>query len=177
MSAEEPGPDGKEWAKTEAGYAHVEAMPRADGHIGSSPIWYGWALREAFVAGAEWQEKRRQTENAATVATWAQGSDWKLPGGKWTLYDKGHDDFVIRSEGWGLVAMVPCSSRTLKHWHEGQHLHATLLVHAPDMLAQLETLAAGLQWNIEAHPEVMTGADDEALADTLELIKKAKGQS
>ena len=54
----ELGPDGKEWAKTEEGYAHVQRMlPRADGsHIG--PFWYGWALREAFVAGAEWQEKR-----------------------------------------------------------------------------------------------------------------------
>lgn len=52
------GPDGKEWAKTAAGYAHVEAMlPRADGQ-GSSPFWYGWALRGAFVAGAEWQESR-----------------------------------------------------------------------------------------------------------------------
>jgi len=52
------GPDGKEWAKTEAGYAHVETMlPRADG-TGVGPYWYGWALREAFVAGAEWQERR-----------------------------------------------------------------------------------------------------------------------
>jgi hypothetical protein len=22
-------------------------------------MWYGWALREAFVAGATWQEKRK----------------------------------------------------------------------------------------------------------------------
>lgn len=56
--AGEPGPDGKEWAKTASGYAHVEAMlPRADGQ-GRGPFWYGWALRGAFVAGAEWQEAR-----------------------------------------------------------------------------------------------------------------------
>lgn len=53
------GPDGKEWAKTAAGYAHVEAMrPCADGHHNTGPYWYGWALRGAFVAGAEWQEER-----------------------------------------------------------------------------------------------------------------------
>jgi hypothetical protein len=53
------GPDGKEWAKTAAGYAHVEAMrPRADGLQSVGPYWYGWALRGAFVAGAEWQEAR-----------------------------------------------------------------------------------------------------------------------
>lgn len=59
--AGELGPDGKEWAKTAAGYLHVEAMlPRADSHQGVGPYWYGWALRGAFVAGAEWQERRAQ---------------------------------------------------------------------------------------------------------------------
>ena len=58
MSALELGPDGKEWAKTQAGYRHVDTMiPRADA-FGVGPLWYGWALREAFVAGAEWQERR-----------------------------------------------------------------------------------------------------------------------
>lgn len=66
--ATELGPDGKEWAKTEAGYAHVEEMlQRADGHC-IGPFWYGWALRGAFVAGAEWQEARRQPEEGATKA-------------------------------------------------------------------------------------------------------------
>lgn len=33
MSHIELGPDGKEWAKTEAGYAHVDKMiPRAEKH-------------------------------------------------------------------------------------------------------------------------------------------------
>ncbi|MBV7427309.1 MULTISPECIES: hypothetical protein [unclassified Acidovorax] len=61
----ELGPDGKEWAKTAAGYAHVEAMlPRADGQ-GIGPFWYGWALRGAFVAGAEWQETRQHPAQQA----------------------------------------------------------------------------------------------------------------
>lgn len=61
--AGELGPDGKEWAKTAAGYAHVEAMlPRSDGQ-GIGPFWYGWALRDAFVAGAEWQEARKGTSS------------------------------------------------------------------------------------------------------------------
>lgn len=64
--AGELGPDGKEWAKTAAAYQHVEAMvPRADGQ-GRGPFWYGWALRGAFVAGAEWQEARRQSAPQAT---------------------------------------------------------------------------------------------------------------
>lgn len=53
------GPDGHEWAKTEAGYAQVDSMAaRADDR--ARLMWHGWALREAFVAGAEWQEKRRE---------------------------------------------------------------------------------------------------------------------
>lgn len=55
--AKTTGPDGHEWAKTEAGYRHVETMiARADDAI--NLMWHGWALRDAFVAGAEWQEKR-----------------------------------------------------------------------------------------------------------------------
>jgi hypothetical protein len=49
--------DGHEWAKTTASYDFVETMiPRADDK--QNLMWFGWALREAFVAGAEWQEKR-----------------------------------------------------------------------------------------------------------------------
>lgn len=61
----ETGPDGKEWAKTEAGYAHVESV-KNQAYQGSSPVggmvWHGHAIREAFVAGAEWQEKRQAIE-------------------------------------------------------------------------------------------------------------------
>ncbi len=53
----ELGPDGHEWAKTLAGYDFVATMiPRADDK--QNMMWFGWALRDAFVAGAEWQEKR-----------------------------------------------------------------------------------------------------------------------
>lgn len=46
------------WERTEAGYAFVERMvPRADDK--QNLMWHGWALREAFIAGAEWQEKRK----------------------------------------------------------------------------------------------------------------------
>ena len=58
QAATELGPDGKEWAKTEAGYKHVESlMAKADGET-RAPYWHGWALRGAFVAGAEGQEGR-----------------------------------------------------------------------------------------------------------------------
>lgn len=54
-----------EWAKVEAGYAHVEMMrDRADDK--ANLLWHGWALREAFVAGAEWQETRTNPPTDAT---------------------------------------------------------------------------------------------------------------
>lgn len=85
--AGELGPDGKEWAKTAAGYAHVEAMlPRADGQ-GRGPFWYGWALRGAFVAGAEWQEARNPHAPAITylplTLTEARDLTCMLAGAPW----------------------------------------------------------------------------------------------
>ena len=61
--AVELGPDGIEWAKTEAGYEYVEKVKeKANGFHGMAPWFYGWAVREAFVAGALWQEKRGKNE-------------------------------------------------------------------------------------------------------------------
>lgn len=61
----ELGPDGKEWAKTAAGYAYVDRLcekpvggtgPRfMDGAV---PCFVGHHVRDAFVAGAEWQQSR-----------------------------------------------------------------------------------------------------------------------
>ena len=46
-----------EWEKVEAGYQFVKIMlDKADDK--AKLMWHGWALREAFIAGAEWQEKR-----------------------------------------------------------------------------------------------------------------------
>ncbi|MER8984014.1 hypothetical protein [Mesorhizobium sp. M0843] len=57
----ELGPDGKEWAKTMGGYHHVDAVKaKADGFHGTAPWFHGWAVRQAFVAGAEWQEQRKR---------------------------------------------------------------------------------------------------------------------
>lgn len=58
---------GHEWAKIEAGYAHVTSMvPHADDK--QNLMWFGWALRGAFVAGAEWQEAREKNSHAALRA-------------------------------------------------------------------------------------------------------------
>lgn len=39
-----------------AAYDHVESMiPQADDS--HRLMWHGWALREAFMAGAEWQKE------------------------------------------------------------------------------------------------------------------------
>ena len=42
-----------------AAYAFVQSMlGRADGALdfGTSPFWHGWALAEAFLAGARWRQ-------------------------------------------------------------------------------------------------------------------------
>lgn len=42
-----------------ARYDHVQKVKaQADGFHGSAPWLYGWAVREAFVAGAKWQKKQ-----------------------------------------------------------------------------------------------------------------------
>ena len=44
-----------------AAYDFVDTMVcRADKVDGISPLWHGWALREAFLAGVEWRECHRQ---------------------------------------------------------------------------------------------------------------------
>ena len=66
----EIGPDGIEWAITEAGYKHFDSViPRADGGIGFAPYWHGWAVREAFVAGALWQRERTEKLMGMTSVT------------------------------------------------------------------------------------------------------------
>lgn len=50
-------------------------MPRADGES-RAPYWHGWALREAFVAGAEWQEAR--AGNAAAQMQRSRSELWDL---------------------------------------------------------------------------------------------------
>lgn len=81
----EIGPDGKEWAKTEAGYNHVTNMlPKAIAQT-YPPAWHGWAVRDAFVVGAEWQEARqgwirttdaRPDAGRLIVKRWKNGSVW-----------------------------------------------------------------------------------------------------
>jgi len=46
-------------ALMDAAYDFVSSMvPRADDK--ENLMWFGWALREAFIAGAKWQEKREE---------------------------------------------------------------------------------------------------------------------
>lgn len=44
-----------------------------------------------------------------------------------------------------------------------------------ELLEMLETLCAGLEWNIENHPTVMNEADAEALDLARALIARVKG--
>lgn len=46
-----------------AAYDHVDAViPEADGHVGIAPWWHGWAVREAFEAGAKWQRTQPEID-------------------------------------------------------------------------------------------------------------------
>ncbi len=50
-----------------AAYSFVENMnPQADTHTigGVFPLWHGWALREAFLAGIAWERERQLKERA-----------------------------------------------------------------------------------------------------------------
>ena len=52
-------------ADEEAAYRHVETLvEKADAHDGICPLWHGWAIREAFVKGIEWERNRSATDQA-----------------------------------------------------------------------------------------------------------------
>lgn len=41
-----------------ASSAYVEKLKkRADAHHGPYPLWHGWAIREAFIAGTKWKKR------------------------------------------------------------------------------------------------------------------------
>ena len=45
--------------EVQAAVAFVDGVvPRADIMNGIAPLWYGWALREAFLAGIDHERKR-----------------------------------------------------------------------------------------------------------------------
>ena len=50
--------DGVEWEKIAQGYKHVDSVI----HQAEDYRWYGYSVREAFIAGAEWQEKRDESK-------------------------------------------------------------------------------------------------------------------
>jgi hypothetical protein len=53
-----------------AGYAHVdEMMEHADAIDHRAPMWYGWALRSAFWAGAMWQKNRTTPPHSSDSAS------------------------------------------------------------------------------------------------------------
>ena len=52
-------------AETDAAYAHVESkIKSADASTGHAPLWHGWALREAFIAGAAYASNKKDAEIA-----------------------------------------------------------------------------------------------------------------
>lgn len=60
--------------------------------------------------------------------------------------------------------------------NERHAIYARLFAYAPELLDMVATLADGLEWNIEQHPDAMGQADDEALAAARALIAQIKGE-
>lgn len=52
--------DGRLHPDVSAAYDYVEnVVQTADGMHGHTPTWHGWALREAFLAGISYAERRK----------------------------------------------------------------------------------------------------------------------
>lgn len=161
------GPDGKEWAKTAAGYQHVEAMlPCADGHQSVGPYWYGWALRGAFVAGAEWQEARgvQAGKPSWDSHTWPQivqdsSGNWFGVREGWTMSMvgtfKGDELNLLREDGEFLQRGTPSTN-----WRtslEQRPAASQAQDYAPLTLAEardLTCMLAGAPWPDEMLPEL-----------------------
>jgi len=60
--------------------------------------------------------------------------------------------------------------------HDLHTAYARLFAHAPEILEMLETLCAGLEWNIDSNV-LMNESDTEALASARALIAKVKGDT
>ena len=46
-----------------AGYKFRDSLvPKADAILAGSPVWYGWALMEAFMAGIDYARTRARDE-------------------------------------------------------------------------------------------------------------------
>lgn len=163
------GPDGKEWAKTAAGYAHVEAMlPRADGQ-GRGPFWYGWALRGAFVAGAEWQEGREQLEIAAGAVHVATASP-PPSNTLWRLLTNGYDFEFVNQLGDAHPEKSVLIDRATKNWQqicaEVASLRTTTAMSdaARDLLAERARQVQEEGWTPEHDDEHSNGEMAEAAA-------------
>jgi len=60
MSSVEMG-NTKELRLLEARYTYIDSIiPTADKMDGPYPMWCGWALRNAFIAGAKWREDNKE---------------------------------------------------------------------------------------------------------------------
>ncbi len=47
----------------DAACKHVDSkVAQADAHIGIAPMWYGWCVREAFLAGVEFEKDRARLQ-------------------------------------------------------------------------------------------------------------------
>lgn len=52
----------KDLAELKAGSAFRDTLiARADSRIGSAPLWHGWAIMDAFLAGIKWQKNNEAT--------------------------------------------------------------------------------------------------------------------
>ena len=52
----------------DAAYEYVEHVAKTPDAIrGGAPMWYGWALRDAFIAGAQWHKELPSVQKRSEV--------------------------------------------------------------------------------------------------------------
>ena len=92
----------------DAAYAHVESVKvQADAWNGIAPLWHGWAVRDAYVAGAmAYREKLKSSSSIERLAEHlcSEFDDDFLPNHKAHWPEDANDDGMRET---GFVAIQP----------------------------------------------------------------------
>lgn len=90
-----------------------------------------------------------------------------------------HSSPIEFSESDGTVRRIVFYDRepgfTDAAWRVDDGAWAAQVARKNELLDMVKKLVTGLEWNIENHPEVMNGCDDEALQEAKALIARVRG--
>jgi hypothetical protein len=103
--------------EVEAAYAYVDrVLHTADIQAGLSPAWYGWALREAFLAGCSHAAALAQPEPVAISKRLPEPEDCNAEGRCWLCGTVEGDWRLMNPANSGLPQLKYCFSHWLPHW-------------------------------------------------------------